>query len=208
MMHMRFIGTLVLATLGILVALLISLPGESLEEEQQEGHWGKAVEGLSCSIRSDKESYGLGENIPLDILFRSETDLPLTVIQPKVYFTYCNDALPLEIKGPRGLCKYHGPVLEPPPPYGKRAYKELVRGEIIGVSEVYRHPIRVVPEYWSIDVPGTFRIRLRFVRKSNDYYSQGKSVPIHAWEGELFSNTMTIRVVADPSGTPAADEAE
>lgn len=212
MMRRGLIGAFGLATLGILVALLMSLREGTLEEAEQRGHWGPAVAGLSCSIRSNKESYALGEDILLDILLRSETEAPLTVIQPKVRFTYCGDALPLEIEGPRGPREYHGPVLGPPPPYGKDAYKQLVKGEIIGVCFLMfgRHPTRVVPEYWSMDCPGTYTIRLHFVRKNNDYYdhSQQKMVPIRAWEGELLSNVVTIRVVGDETGAAGSDSRE
>jgi hypothetical protein len=154
------------------------------------------VSGLSCSIRTDRNVYARGEDILLDFFLRSEVETPTTVIRPWTFSRFLGTALPLEIVGPKGRRKYTGPVLEPPEPPGRADYVDLTGGEIIGVSYFSRSPVRIVPKYWSMEEPGEYTISFTFRCKQNDYWDAGqkKTVPITAWEGELVSNSVTIRI--------------
>lgn len=170
---------------------------EEFRVPKRNPHWGKAVSGLSCSIRTDKTAYEPDEDILIDFLLRSEIKVPTTVIRPWILMSFLGTALPLEITGPKGPCKYTGPVLTPPIPPGKSAYVELTGGDIIGASSFFDDPVRIVPKYWSMQRPGEYTIRFRFIRKRNQYWGhkQRKMVPITAWKGVLTSNAVTIRVM-------------
>ncbi len=169
---------------------------EDPQPKKHNSHWGKAVLGLSCSIRTDKTEYATGEDVLIDFLLRSEIRVPTTVIRPWILMRCFGTALPLEITGPKGRYKYTGPILTPPPPHGKSAYVELTGGEIIGASSDFRKAVRIVPKYWSMLEPGEYTVRFKFVRERNEYWNDKhrKMLPITAWRGELTSNTITIRI--------------
>jgi hypothetical protein len=155
------------------------------------------VGGLACSIRTNKTRYEPGEDVLIDFLLRGEVGPPVTVMRPLTHFSYLGTALPAEIEGPNGKHEYTGPVLEPPPPPSRGAYVSITRGEIIGVWSVHRHPLRIVPKYWSMTAPGRYTLRLRFVREDNEYYDaqQRKMVKMTtAWRGELLSNAVVVEI--------------
>ena len=192
---------LVLTVLAVGFLFLVSVHLSKAKDPAPLKHnprWGEAVSGLSCSIRTDKTDYAAGEDILIDFLLRSNIEVPTTVIRPWIRMSYLGTALPLEITGPKGRCRYTGPVLTPPPPYGRSAYVELTGGEIIGASSVFDRSVRIVPKYWSMLEPGEYSVRYKFIRRrvDNEYWDdrQRKMVPITAWRGEIASNTVTVRI--------------
>jgi len=189
-----------LAALSVVVLAMLVFGAAQQEQPAEEGAWGKAAGGLSCSIRAGKGEYAPGEDVLLDVFLRNDTDVPLKVVRPMIHFGNCGDALPLEMRGPNGLCFYNGPYLNPPKPPGEAGFVTVeCRGEIIGVSSVHTVPIRIVQKYWSM-APGDYSIRIKFVRKANDneYFDrkQNKMVSIAAWEGEALSNAIAVRIKA------------
>jgi len=194
-MKWLFCSALALASVAVIVYSL-GKADDAPAPAQPGGVWGTAVDGLSCSIRTNKTTYACGEDVLLDVFLRCDADRGLKVIRPLIHFSYLGDALPLHIVGPAGLCSYTGPVLVPPPPPRQDSWIDLYRGEITGISSIYQAPVRIIPKFWSLDRPGTYTIRLNFEQRKNEYYDTKTRamLPLTAWEGAATSNEVTITV--------------
>jgi hypothetical protein len=159
--------------------------------------WGKVASGLSCSLRTDKLDYTVGEDILLDVFLRNESDEIVTVVRPVILTSYnAPFFVSVEVTGPRGRCQFRGPMHSRPLPMPKSNYIALQRGEVVGASGLANGLPRIVPKYWSMLEPGVYTIRFRFARSRNWYWDadQTKEMPFTAWTGDLTSNPVQVRV--------------
>jgi hypothetical protein len=192
------IAALILAACAAFTPLPALSGSDASEPAKATSLWGQAVAGLSCSLRTDKIDYALGEDILLDVFLRNESNEIVTVIRPEVCTTYIAPLVPVDVAGPKGACRFSGPVHSRPLPMPKTNYVSLRHGEVVGASSLAGGSPRIVPSYWSMLEPGVYTIRFRFAQSRNWYWDadQKKEVPFAAWTGDLTSNPVEIRVTA------------
>jgi hypothetical protein len=172
----------------------------------------KGEENLSCTLKSGKKKYRMGEGIVLIVSIKNNTTKPIYFIDYRAYNAPYGSVKPIIIgeNGQKVDIIWKTPTVYPPIPPAVNSVEILPNDKWVTESHLLTENLQIILDNGNgISIsPGKYRIKVVFnppTIESVSYVPEGfrppfglyelKKLGVKFWSGEIESNVITIDIV-------------